>query len=390
MAELQSTKIYGDLSVSGETQFLDEVTLSVASLGLGTSDPQRELHINNATPVIRLSDTDASNETQVASWIEFYQGFDTARVGYVGYGSSVNQDLFIRNETTSGEILFYLNSVKYMTLSGAGATTSTLEVGDGYNRRGTLEIAGGPTGSTEGGELRLKISDQSNGTWDRWTIDAHQENLRIFNVNNSEAGTVRLQILTNGYVGIGTTSPSALLDLKQTGATFIELDRTDDSNIDTVFDLGVSYESSGDFIFMGPNSIDSLRVFDDGNVAIGDVDKPAYKLRVVGDAYIDSTILLNGSRDITGAPLSAAANVGWKISWFSNTFATGIANSTLFNKSTRWFSVSNDNANNDGSSDQPDTAASVSLNTINPEVWFQRNANIAYNSVSDTIDFKVL
>ncbi len=92
---------------------------NTGKIGIGTSSPARILHISTGTPIIRLSDKDASNETETSGWIEWYRGSDD-RIGFIGYGSSNSQIMHIRNETASGDIRFYTNSSQQMMIAANG------------------------------------------------------------------------------------------------------------------------------------------------------------------------------------------------------------------------------------------------------------------------------
>jgi hypothetical protein len=84
-----------------------------------------------------------------------------------------------------------------------------------------------------------------------------------------------------GYVGFGTSTPSVPLEVTSTVPWIMELDRTGDAYVDTVFSLGVSYSgANNDRLFIAPaGSVDGLSVSDDSRVGIGNMD-PAYKLDV--------------------------------------------------------------------------------------------------------------
>lgn len=75
-----------------------------AKVGIGTASPQKSLHISHGIPSIRLSDTNATNDQQVAGLIEFYRGDTTNRVGYVAMDSTTNNILALATDYTNGEI----------------------------------------------------------------------------------------------------------------------------------------------------------------------------------------------------------------------------------------------------------------------------------------------
>jgi hypothetical protein len=101
-----------------------------------------------------------------------------------------------------------------------------------------------------------------------------------------------------GNVGIGTTAPSASLEIARAGRTGILLNNTSDGIrvlIETPFVTGtggIGTVTNHDFpIFT--NSIDRITVKNNGNVGIG-TTAPAYKLTVVGDIRTTGCLVYNG------------------------------------------------------------------------------------------------
>jgi len=91
---------FGNLIVDTHTLITDSTNDRVAINGL---TPQRKLHINSDVSgskraVIRFSDMQAANDTEVVSWFEWYRGNNTKRVGFFGYGQSGDLDFDIWNE----------------------------------------------------------------------------------------------------------------------------------------------------------------------------------------------------------------------------------------------------------------------------------------------------
>ena len=79
------------------------------NVGIGTDDPQRIFNIESNVPVIRLSDNNATDLVETTGFIEFYQGNNTAQAGFLGFPSSIDSDIYIRNNTSSGVIRFDTN-----------------------------------------------------------------------------------------------------------------------------------------------------------------------------------------------------------------------------------------------------------------------------------------
>ena len=94
--------------------------VSVGNAGFGTPSPQKNIHIEDAVPTIRLSDSNAATDQAVATLIEFYRGNNTNRVGFLGMESSSNNNLRIATNYAAGQIqLGTGNSVTALTIDSS-------------------------------------------------------------------------------------------------------------------------------------------------------------------------------------------------------------------------------------------------------------------------------
>jgi hypothetical protein len=84
------------------------------------------LHVGQAIPHIRLSDTDATTNTEVLAFLEFYRGLNDELVGLVGYPSATSADLGIRNYITGGDVVVRVNGaeerIRALAAGGVGVT----------------------------------------------------------------------------------------------------------------------------------------------------------------------------------------------------------------------------------------------------------------------------
>ena len=114
-------------------------------------------------------------------------------------------------------------------------------------------------------------------------LDTDSDNFTAFKVGSSE----RLRITSDGYVGIGTTSPGRKLHVKgsnnvmrlesdSTIASRIEFENTGSSSFDSV-----SLGSLNDDMQFVTSGAEQMRIDSNGNVGIGATD-PAAQLHVVG------------------------------------------------------------------------------------------------------------
>lgn len=90
-----------------------------ARIGINTATPQCSLHVQGSFPIIRTSDSNSTNTTEAVGAIEYYHGNNTARLGYVGFGSAGNLDLYINNEV-NGNTRFYTNDTERMRIENDG------------------------------------------------------------------------------------------------------------------------------------------------------------------------------------------------------------------------------------------------------------------------------
>ena len=95
-----------------------------------------------------------------------------------------------------------------------GTMTGDLRIGTADAANRLLTIAGGATGNNEGGEIRLEMAADHDGTYNFWRLDVNQDDFRI-----GREGLTDLLVDSSGKVGIGLTSPSEKLHIYGTGAT---------------------------------------------------------------------------------------------------------------------------------------------------------------------------
>ena len=181
------------------------------NVGIGTTNPQEELHISSSVPKARLQDSDGTNQ-----YGEFYHSNGTTAI-------------LARNNTTDGTIVFQKND---------GTTTDETMRIDSSGRVGIgttspdekLDVSRADVGTlakfqTEDGTNNPKLvlsttatgvkarSSFSTGIAGSFEIEAAGGSSYIsLNPNSTEA----MRVKANGNVGIGTTSPSTALDVNGT------------------------------------------------------------------------------------------------------------------------------------------------------------------------------
>ena len=107
-ADSDKYKISLHITDLGTNNFLAIDT--TGDVGIGTSTPQTNLHIESGVPTIRLSDSNAATDQEVAALIEFYRGNLTNRVGFLAMDSFSNDILKLATDYAAGEIAFSTGS----------------------------------------------------------------------------------------------------------------------------------------------------------------------------------------------------------------------------------------------------------------------------------------
>jgi len=208
-------------------------------VGMGTIIPQRDLHIESSVPTIRLSDSNAATDQEVATLIEFYRGNQANRVGYLGMASAGNDDLRLATDYPAGLITLRTgNSVTALTI-------------DNSQRVGIRETSPDyPLHVTSSEEIQAQF--ESTDTISDILIKDSSSYIRLRN-NEGEFqlltdGDTKTPIATlNGRVGIGTTSPatSALLELLSTiGALLLPRMTTTQRNALTALEGMIIYNTT--------------------------------------------------------------------------------------------------------------------------------------------------
>ena len=230
-------------------------------------------------------------------------------------------------------------SYAQMQLSAAGANTNAYftfganGTGKGIIQRNSADVitidsnhnVGIGTSSPTGGYLGTAALDVSGPVVSRGAISSHQTNAGVFQYNSNEtsirsygatagsgqitfstggggsADTERMRITSSGNVGIGTSSPSAALDIVTSNQQVIELNSTalgaqivfDSASTPSPWYTGIAGNSGGDFIIYqgsaGSGNItyytsgqERMRIDSSGNLLVGTTNVNAAVSNVLG------------------------------------------------------------------------------------------------------------
>jgi hypothetical protein len=243
--------IIGDLTVDTNTIYTD----GSGNVGIGTNNPQNELHVKGDSSIVRLETVSLSG----SNFIDFWD--PSNRKGYIGYGSSSTDRFVISNQESTGDIRFINNGQNSMIIDnesnvGIGTETPTRKLDivgtDGEfevdteglslpNSTGTFLRSTNTSGATystifnSGGIISYGVVGENNtsnifgGPKDGFLYI--NNSLNDFNIYNLAGGTDNINLkaggnwnetpdihihgsgITKGYIGIGTENPTEKLDI---------------------------------------------------------------------------------------------------------------------------------------------------------------------------------
>jgi len=186
------------------------------NVGIGTSSPDKLLHLSSATPIIRLTDTDTSGPLNV--------NIDGASGDLVFDTPSVHRDVIITSVDQTNEIIRFTGDGNV----GIGTTNPSekIHITDGNLRLKSSNTSG----------YKVKIGNAATGDDDflgavsgfwndnevaivgfRSGTDTTNKDDGIIFFGTSESGSnpsTHMTIRESGDVGIGTASPQAKLDIR--------------------------------------------------------------------------------------------------------------------------------------------------------------------------------
>ena len=189
--------------------------LANGNVGIGTALPQKKVHIESSFACLRLSDSDAANDQEVNTLIEFYRGNNTNRVGYLAMDSTSNDIMALATEYAAGILQF-------RTGSGVAAMTidASQRVGIGIAAPDTLLHLSSSTpvitltDTSTGADCLISASNSTGSLF--YLADHNNEAANTTHLWYTD-GTVKMAMLANGNLGIGTSTPAVDLDVSDAG-----------------------------------------------------------------------------------------------------------------------------------------------------------------------------
>ena len=278
---------------------------TAGKVGIGTTTPLAQVHIQSATPDLWIK-TNVGSSGKVGE-IRFISDVDARNARIEGYRGSSSEKMSLKfftykeSEAVEAMIINDLGNVGI----GTPAPSNALDV------IGSVEI------NNNANHLIMKESDNSDKRW-----DVHVTSGDLYFTEFGVAN--QMVILSGGSVGIGTISPNEKLEvvgkMRLTGTgNVIQLHRnpaTQSNYIQYYDSIGSAVEAqvgytgaddifriynlNADSLILGTNSTARLTILSDGKVGIND-STPSYQLdvngtgRYTGALYANSHIHLNSN-----------------------------------------------------------------------------------------------
>jgi hypothetical protein len=192
---------------------------SSENVGIGTTSPGRLLHLESATPAIRIKDT--SGTGTIHELITSGTNGNLLNLLLDAGGAGTSPAFIIKNVGTE---LMRIASSGNVGI-GTSSPSNTLTVNKDTGSTPTVYINNSGSDATDGPALKVQASGRGTGIADVSVFSVHNISDEIFTVRN------------DGNVGIGTTSPSTKLHLGGT-APLDSIIRQDSTVSGTNWEIG--------------------------------------------------------------------------------------------------------------------------------------------------------
>ena len=295
-------------SVSAITEITGEMINTTGNIttsgriGIGTTTPDTDLTLGD--------DGGGNRELRLYSSTGGKYGIVTAtNIGYYIYG--YGDQMYVGTSTANALNLVTNNTARVKIESGGNVGIGTpnpsqaLHINSSGDTRVIIEGAPNQDAGLEfDGDRQWQI--QNDGDASIGTAD-------YFHIRDDTAGKNRITIDTSGNVGIGTSSPNALLEIAHADTARIIFNETgsaliwritqfnDDFYIDPDGgDANLYFRDDGNTVNMQINTVSNEVYFPNGNVGIGNVD-PNSTLDVLGNATIRGKVDVSDSLRVGSA-----------------------------------------------------------------------------------------
>jgi hypothetical protein len=305
---------------------------ALGNVGIGTTNPQQDLHISSSEAVIRLED--AAGYTDIKS-------LNNSGINIDCDGGNTDPDTEFR-VSIDGSQKFVIDTSGNVGIN-VDSPQGTLHIAD-PDANTDSELLIGNSGTSSGGNLLGSIwfgSIESSGsraagiksTADQdFNANDTPADLSFWITNDNTTGaTQKMVIDSSGNVGIGTSSPSHLLEISGTTPTF-RIDNT--GGVNNYLDINYGSKNTNDISFTsrrggspsgfvfgtepGGSYSALMKITSGGTVAIGTASPNAVKLHVGDTAHND---LISGTQILATGSSAGAIGIG-----LANGNGTGVCN----------------------------------------------------------------
>jgi len=273
-------------------------------VGLGTMSPARPIHVSSAATSI-IADFEYTGASY--STIQLTNTVGNAHV------SSLNSDLLLSPGTTERMRVKSNGNVLIGTTTDSGYKLSV---------NGDIQVSDSQAdvliNSTTAGQPSRLVLNTTTREWRIGTHSGQNNNLWIY---DATANSYRVSIDTSGRVGIGTTSPTAKLDIQGDGSSFFL--QSTHFKIAHIQPRGTGADLDKGLLSLFDSVAESVRIdtassswFNGGNIGIG-TSSPSAKLHIEGDGSIIR--LQNNNSDTNGTFIDFRDSTGTRTGYVGTT-----------------------------------------------------------------------